>query len=336
MTGYDFWKAALEDPSKIGSKKLPVHENDPQAGFYRMKREGSEDLLPVAIWDASGEMVAKVGEERTIEAVLIWTYVCRSPVTEADYRAVRAGGTWPDSAPKRGIGDNLPEDPFELLTIEFQGELEIAKELLSKPVKDQDQADKVANFAKRVSSLAKKADEHFNVEKRPLLEAAKACDNKWRDLREGLKNTATDLKRHLDAFLAEQRRIEQERQRKAAEDAAAARRAAEEAARKAENEHANPDDPEQIAAKEEADRLAAEAKAKEKEASEKTVTAGRTGSKVSMRTFKSAQITDYDKLVEALKGRDEMKELVQSLANRAAKSDIELPGMKIISEERAV
>ena len=139
-----------------------------------------------------------------------------------------------------------------------------------------------------------------------------------------------------EATPGNKKRIEQERQRKAAEDAAAARRAAEEAARKAEDEHANPDDPEQIAAKEEADRLAAEAKAKEKEAAEKTVTAGRTGSKVSMRTFKSAQITDYDKLVEALKGRDEMKELVQSLANRAAKSDVELPGMKIISEERAV
>lgn len=336
---YSFWKAALADPAQIGVN-LPVHENEPQPGFYRTRNIEGADMIPVAIWrNGDGELVAKSGA-KMVDPYSIWTFCCRNPVPEDQYRGVMAGGTWPDSAPENeaiaSIGHNLPEDPFEALQLELSGEVEIAKDLLEKPVKDQDAADKVANFAKRVSTIGKKADELFAIEKRPALDAAKAVDEKWRDVRDTAKKIAADLKRHLDAYLAEQRRIEQERQRKAAEEAAEIRRKAEEAARKAADVQSNPNDPEQEAAAIEAQRLQDEAERAEREAKAKTVAAGRTGSKVSMRTFKSAKIVDYAKLVDALKDRDEMKELVQSLANRAARSDVELPGMEIITEERAV
>lgn len=337
MATYEFWMKALHDPSQIGVS-LKVHESDPQPGFYRMRaRDEGADMIPVAIWVQGGELIVKAGDARAKEPEAVWTFCCRHPVSEEDYHDAMSGKGWKDTPPASPtIGHNMPDDPYEQIKLEFQGEAEIADELLSKPVKSEEDADKVANFAKRIALLGKKADELFSIEKRPLLDASRAVDDKWRDLREGAKSISTKLKRHIETFLAEQRRLEQERQRKAAEEAEAIRRKAEEAARKAENIQSNPNDPEQEAAALEAKRLQEEAAKAEREAKAKPVAVGRTGSKVSMRTFKSGKIVDYDKLVEALKDRDEMKELVQSLANRAARSDIELPGMEIITEERAV
>lgn len=338
MANYDFWQAALKDPAQIGAK-LPVHENDPQPGFYRMRaKDEGADMVPVAIWEGAAGIVAKVGSAMAQHVDAIWTFCCRYPVSEQDYRDAIDGKGWKDTPPEaeRGMGDNLPDDPFEALVIEVNGEAETAKELLKKPVTTQDQADKIANFSKRVSALGKKADELFAVEKRPILDAGKAVDNKFRDVRDITTKVTKDLKRALDAFLAEQRRIEAERQRKAAEEAAAIRRKAEAAAAKAAEEQSNPNDPEQLAAKAEADRLADEAKRAEKEAEARQVSAGRTGSKVSLRKTKFAVITDFDALLMALKDREEIRELVQSLANRAAKSDVDLPGMKIDTKEEAV
>lgn len=353
MSNYDFWLNALKDPSKIGGDDLPVHEGHPQYGFYRMNAQDGGDMIPVAIWGSGEVLKVKVGD-RVISGEKgqdVWTFCCRHPVTEEAYRAAMEGKGWPDSPPAKKpaeapakkqveettapIGHNLPDDPHEALTLEFQGELEIAKELLAKPVKDQDAADKIANFSKRVSALAKKANEQFAIEKRPHLDASRACDDKWRDLREDTDKLVKQLKKHLEAFLLEERRKEQERQRKAAEEAAKVRAAAEEAQRKAAEEAAVGSEPDNSAA-EEAERLEREAKALEKEAQAKTVSSGRTGAKVSIREVKVAKITDFDALLMALKDREEIKELVQSLANRAARSGVELAGMTIETEEKAV
>lgn len=348
---YKFWYEALKNPEMIGQANgLEVHESHPQSGFYRMRGNEDQDMLPVAIWEHEGQMVAKVGNHMR-NADDVWSWCCRHPVTHEDYKIVLAGGLWPDSPPKKvtpkvevekeeapkaaTIGHNLPDDPHEALTLEFQGELEIAKELLANPVKDQHAADKIANFSKRVSALAKKATEHFNLEKRPLIDASRACDDKWRDLREDTDKLVKQLKKHIEAFLLEERRKEQERQRKAAEEAAKARAEAEAAQRKAAEEAEAGDEPDEAAA-EEAARLEAEAKALEKEARERKVSSGRTGAKVSIREVKVAKITDFDALLIALKDREEIKDLVQSLATRAARSGVELPGMKIEIEEKAV
>lgn len=335
---YEFWLEALKDPAQIGVN-LPVHENDPQSGFYRARSANGGDMIPVAIWIGKNGVVAKHGSAM-VQAVDIWTFCVRHPVTEQEYRDAMDGKGWKDTPPENekvaGIGHNMPEDPFEALTLELDGEKEIALELMKKPITNKDDADKVANFSKRMGVIRTKADELFDVEKRPIRDAGKAIDDKWRDLRESSKILMEQLKRHLDAFLKAERDRERERQRKAAEDAAIARRAADEAARKAANTQSNPDDPEQKAAALKAEKLAEAAAQAENDAKARTVSAGRTGSKVSMRTFTSAKITDFDKLLEALKDREEILELVQSLANRAAKGGVALAGMEIVTEERAV
>ena len=183
----------------------------------------------------------------------------------------------------------------------------------------------------------------FRAEKDPIVVAGREVDEKFR-WRDEAKALSVKLKRAQDAFLIEQDRLEKERQRKAREEAERIQREADEARIAAEKAMAKKvadgiSDAQAIAEQnkrqEEADRLAAAAAAKAREAEAQKVSAGRTGARVSLRTFVDATITDYPALVEALRDRQEMKELVQSLANRAAKAGVELPGMKIRSEQRA-
>ncbi|MBZ3696033.1 hypothetical protein J1W56_25705, partial [Phyllobacterium sp. R2-JL] len=140
---------------------------------------------------------------------------------------------------------------------------------------------------------------------------------------------------HMDAYLLEEQRKERERQAVAQREADRIRREAEEAARKAQDVSTNPNDPVDLAAKANAEQLAKEAAEAEREAQARNATAGRTGSRVSLRTFVSARITDYDKALVALKDHPEMKALVEQLANRAIRSGHDLAGVERFEEQRA-
>lgn len=301
---YAWWRAALANPDKIGSDELPVHENEPQPGRYRARFSKDKPFKPVAIWRDGNGIFALYGGE-AIEADDIWTRACRNPISQALYNSVSDGGEWPDEPPQ--AGHNLPDDPFEALTLELEGQREDLEKFLKTAIADDDAADKAAVWSKKLADIAKKATDNHKIEKQPHLDAGRAVDDKWRDLREGAKSDSTRLKRHLDTWLTAK---------------AIAERAAAEKVRK---------EAEALAAQGKED----EAAAKAKEAETPNTSAGRTGAKVALRTFISAEITDYDKLLMALKDRDEIRELVQSLANRAAKSGVDLPGMKKKEERRA-
>lgn len=326
--GYEYWRAALE--GNFG----PVHEGDPQIGFYRQTISKYDIDRPVAIYkDAgSGDIVALAGfdnAKKLVEAAEIWTSVCQNPIDYEAYQKAFAEGRFEDTIESAGIGHNQSDDPREALALELEGEKEIALTILGNDIDSDEKADKAAVWSKKLSNIAKKADDQRKVEKQPHLDAGAAVDAHWNPIRDDAKDLATRLKRHLDGWLHKKKAEEAERQRKAQEEADRKRLAAEEAARKA--QESDQDE----AAKAEAERLAQEAKEAEKATEERNASAGRTGAKVAMRTFTSAEITDFDALLAALKDRDEIKELVQSLANRAAKADIELPGMKIVKEQRA-
>ncbi|MBB3997248.1 hypothetical protein [Aureimonas pseudogalii] len=329
---YDWYFAALSNPSQVGrAPQLAVHENEPQPGFYRKRRGKNGPFDPVAIWPEDGSLVAMLGNE-IADPHDLWTWVCRSPVTEEAYRRAARGDGWGDEPPAPAeIGHNSgASDPFDALTIEYAGEAEQANEFLATPIATQEQADRAAVWSKRLSEIAKKAADLHKVEKQPALDESRRIDERWRDLKDGPKELATKLKRHLDTFLQEQDRVERERQRVASEEAARIRREAEDAARAA-SASQNSD----AEAQANADRLAREAQQVENDAKARNAAAGRTGAKVSLRTFVSAEIADYDALLMALKDRSEIREVVQSLANRAAKSGVGLPGMKIVEERRA-
>lgn len=211
---------------------------------------------------------------------------------------------------------------------------------MKKPITTQAEADRAAIWSKRLSTIAKKATDLHKVEKQPHLDAGRNVDNKWRELKEEPDAISKKLKRHMDAFLQEEAQKERERQAAARaeadriqREADAARVAVEKAAAKNDNDAAA------VAAQNnaiaEAERLAQLAAQAERDAQARNASAGRTGAKVSLRTFVFAEITDFDALLMALKDRAEIKEVVETLANRAARSGVELAGMAIRSEQRA-
>ena len=324
---YDFWNSALAGV-KVGSAALPVHENLPQAGFYRVRTGKNGPWEPVAIFEHEGSLVA-LRAGNPVDAGQIWTWACRNPVTYEAYTAVvERGEAWPDEPPAPTIGHNSPSDPFEALRVEYEGEAEQAREFLKTPITTQEQADQAAIWAKRLAGIAKKATDLHKVEKQPSLDEGRRVDDKWRDLKTGPDDLSKQLKRHQDAFLRELDRLEQERQRKAREEADRLKREADEAAAKASSEA----DDASVQRAEAAKKAAEQA---ERETQARNIQAGRTGAKVALRTFVSAEITDFDALLMALKDRPEITEAVQSLANRAAKSGVSLPGMTIKEEKRA-
>jgi hypothetical protein len=331
---YAWWREALANPQKIG-KELAVIEAEPQCGYYRAKNQDGA-FVPVAIWMHEGALVAMRGSSQ-IDPIAVWTWCCRQPVSYEAYTAARDNGRWADDAPhiEREITkeDNLPTDPAERMQLQLAGELEEATRFLKQAITSQEDADKAAVWSKRVSGLYKEADDAFKAEKAPILKAAKACDEKWR-WRDDAKELATRLKRHLDAWLLKLQREEEERQRKAREEAERIRREAEAKARAAEAEAARSSvDAER--AKREADEAAARAAQAEREAEARKTAAGRTGAKVSLRTFVSARVTDYDAAHMALKDHPDMRALVEQLANRAVKAGVSLAGVERVEEQRA-
>ena len=319
---WKWWQDALA--GKFG----PIHDSSPEQGYYRTRFK-DKPWEPVAIWFEDGEWHAMRGE-RAINAADIWTWCCRNPITYEAYTKAIEGGGWDDEPEAPAIGHNLPADPFEALKLEFAGEQELAAELLKTKVETQDQANKIGVLSKRIAGISKRAADLHKVEKHPHLEAGRVVDDKWRDLKEEPDALSKRLKRHLDDYLREQQRMEMERQRQAQEEADRKRRESEEATRAASKK----DD---AASAAEAQRLQDEAAAAEKEAQARNASAGRTGARVSLRTFVSAHVTDYQAAATALvlMKHPDLLATIDQLANRAIKAGQSIPGVERLEEQRA-
>lgn len=321
-----WWQEALK--GNFG----PMHEGQPEQGYYRTRFKGGQ-WEPVAIYypEGSGQMVAYRGRKE-VDPAETWNFCRTHPISYEAYMKALEGGGFDDEPALATIGDNSgSDDPFEAVMQELAGEKEMADEFLRAPVKTQADADKAGIWAKRLSDLAKRADNLRVVEKEPHLAASRAVDDKWRAPVGQAKDLSVALKLHVEPFLKAKKREEEERARKAAAEAAELRRKADEAARKASSE--NNDKAERERAE-----LLRQAEAADKAAEVKNAQAGRTGAKVSIRVEKVGVVTDYAKAAAALvamKHKD-LIEIIDKLAQRAAKAGMPFDGMEVKEEERVV
>lgn len=327
-----WWQRALAEPHRIGDPSLPLHADSPELGFYRINSKRLGRWVPIAFFkDDAGRWCAerdgKPVDPDKVEG--LWTWACRNPTTYPAYEKAVAGDGY-DDEPPHGIGHNLPADSDmderDRLWLEFSGERDLALEFLKTPIVVQAEADRAAIWAKRLAEIVRKADGLHEVEKRPHLEAGRRVDDRWRDLREEPLALAKRLKRHQTAFLQELDRQEQERQRAAAVEAERLRREAAAAAAAAAT-------PEALA---DAGKAVAAAKEAEREAEYRPPSAGRVGAKVSLRVTNRAAILDWSALCGALIERQEVKDYLQGLADKAARAGVALPGCQIVQEKRAV
>lgn len=328
MTDYSYWsgKLAGQDPDPPADRTLlPL-------GFWRL-RNGE----PLAVWLEDDRRHALVGFRakrrmmRTPEMERVAEQgAFGHAVTEAAYREAFAAGLWADDPPPAdsrsgpyatiGIGDNLPTDPFERLRLELDGELENSAPLLKAPIADQATADKLATWSRRVGQLLKAADEEHEIEKRPILDAGKRIDDKWRGLRSDARSLVDRLKAHVGIWLRKLDREAAEARRKAEEEAAALREQA--AAERAPVEAA------ELVDQAEAIELAA-AKAPKP-------IAGRPNMRVSLRKVRTAKIVDYDRAVAALKSHPDMRALVQTLADRAVRAGVAVDGVEVEEVDKPI
>jgi hypothetical protein len=365
---WHYYHTALAHPDWIGTEKLPIHDGQPQQGYYRVRLKGG-DWQPVAfvrdpesgLWwvEKNGQPVPEHKWDN------LWIWCCRYPVEYDDWRDATEGKGWPDQpehAPT--IGDNIREaDPAEALRIEFYGERELVLEFLKEPIKTKDDADRAGIWAKRLTDIAARANAQHKVEKAPALAETQRIDERWRELREEPADLSKRLKAHSKAYLDEldrQERLrveagqrEAERLRRAAQIAARqaaqeSERAAAEARRLEQEARAQSDAEAGLAKQEEAERirresdqrmveagaLVSQARAAEREAEYRNPQAGRTGAKIKLVTYTSARIDDIEALWGALKERGEVIELFQTLADRAARGGVALAGCTIVKERR--
>jgi len=327
-----WYQTALQHPEWIGTDKLPIHERDVQQGYFRVRRKDAP-WEPVAIFypENSDQIVAYRDGKEVRDIHSLWVWCCRQPIEYAAYEKAIAGNGWDDEPPAApGIGDNSGEaDPFDAIKIELSGEAEQIAEFMKKPADTQAAVDRLGIWSKRMTDVAKRADNQRVVEKEPHLTASREVDAKWRPIIDGAKEWAAKAKKATEAFLIKKKREEEARARAEAEKAAALRRQAEEAARAA--REAEQVDEEAEAKRAELIRQAQEA---EKASEVRNASAGRTGARVAIRTEKRAKIVDFDACLAALKNRPEIQELVQSLANRAVKSGFDLPGVDVETIEK--
>lgn len=235
-----WWQQALANPAAIGSDLLPVHENDPQPGYYRMHQgKGPKKFTPVAIYRGEdGVLRAKVGlwrggDDRRPEDV--WTWCCRNPVhhkfnpsvpaSKVNYYAVAVDGDpWADSIDALitvtpgdpaaenadvGPGHNSGAEPSELDKLkdaieEVAGRAKADRDKLGKVSlqtwTDADK-DRIANAATTLAALSKKVDDLRTVKKQPHLDKCREIDGAFMPVAKRADAAAKDLKQTVGEWL---------------------------------------------------------------------------------------------------------------------------------------
>ncbi|MCX8504676.1 MAG: hypothetical protein ORN52_11995 [Beijerinckiaceae bacterium] len=223
---YTYWHNALQ--GQFG----PIHENDPQCGYYRMRWRRGGDWIPVAIFrEDDGEVLALCKGEMK-GAFEVWTWCCRYPVDYEVYRAVaEEGKPWPDNVLAGGLTDRVAKSsyqttgnpspaPFPTIghnstgVTEAEGlleEIEALKYLSSNWLEEigaiatQTDADRAANYAERFGMLESKAEALRTSAKRPVLEEGRRIDAEWKPVIARASDNKAKMKKALEPYLLSER-----------------------------------------------------------------------------------------------------------------------------------
>ncbi|MCP5018394.1 MAG: hypothetical protein GY938_24420 [Ketobacter sp.] len=364
MEQYNYWFEELDNP---GCNSRDTNRVD-LCGFWRIKGTKTKWDTPLAIWvdEGTGALIAQVSHQDVMEHdsskwngffASWWMSAVACP--EGDYRCAIATHMWPDSKPANEAAvpkkepepvkepetvpdpvrvENRPEpeqrdvgmghnQPPEEMGKDYAERLKAEVTLLNELSKDgatidEEIAEQIGECKVRIGKIKSEATAEHKKKKAPWLAGGRKVDNGYNPTIKACDPAAARAGKLLNAFLQiEQTRLREEAEKQQIKDQQEADRKAKE---KAELEGKNEEE-------------VAEAKGHEVKLKEKKATVGKSaGRSVHLTTITTAEITDYDKLVEALKGRPEMKDLVQRLANAAAVQGKELAGMKIKEEKKAV
>jgi len=333
---YQWWRDAL------AGKPQNAILNEPQCGFYSMGKGADREAVVIYAMDDGG-LVAdahhfnprglRQGDEDFV--LRLWPSCYSHPITSEVYWDAVEEGRWADTegmvSPPKGvdavpIGSNAPAEvnPFEEVTQEAENAIGALDAALPKPgdIPDKALADKLANAKDRLREIWAKAEGYRKAEKKPHDDAAKAVQLKWTPLQATIADAGARAEKAVAAYLKwahnEQQRLQ---------------RAAEAKAREEERERLA-----KLAAIKE-DEPVPEALIKPIEAppppERPRAGGGLSGRRTGLRKTYRAKIVDYQKALGYFGQTDEVKAVVQSLADALARSaaHIAAEGCEVIEEE---
>lgn len=300
--GYDYYHAALRGDFS----RLPAID-DPAPGFYRHALSNE----PVAIWplyNDSGTPIGircvRGGREQSPEQMLaLWPYCSAQPVPEDVWRHANETGDWPDTAPGLGMGHNRPPDETSPESRAVRT-TDLAEQWLAAhpEVTTKAEADAAAHYYRELVGIVADLQVAEKDALRPWSGILAQITSKFRRLTEPASSTALTIRARLRPYLGKlDAEIAAERQR----------------------------------VREEADAARAEGKRAPKLPPPTRV--GGRGHAVSLKTYWRADIEDYPMALEACASHEEVRDAVQTIANRVAresKGKTPLPGTKAIEDRR--
>lgn len=215
----------------------PIHEGEPQSGFYRQKRrDGTYE--PVAYWKDSttGEQRCHINgkQPEELRALETWPHASKRPITSEAYWAFMDTRKWLDNDVSAHEGANgsqtNPEtDPVSSLGAEVDGLL--AGVGSYKAIESDEEAARGQTLRSALTAISGKADKARTAEKEPHLQASRDVDARWQPLvkraKEGADTIRTALGRWEDIKREAARKAQVEADRVAKEHAEAVRKAEE-------------------------------------------------------------------------------------------------------------
>lgn len=316
---FQFWRDAL------AGKQPEIHADVPQSGYYKMRDSKGGSYLPVAIWRKDGETVCRVANSRR-EAIDVWVSCAKHPVAKEDAKHAFDTGSWPGDAPQAGHNSGDVSLAEQIKDYAAQA----LSWLRSAGIMDATSKDKAANYRTGLLELKKAADAAREAEKRPHDLAAKAVQAKYKPLIDEADNAANEIRDALTVYMREEERKEREAREKAwreEQERVAAERARLEAER-AEKLRVDP-----IAALTESEPELPMAPAAPEPV--KVQAGGQRGRKTGLRTVTKYVVTDHAAALAFFAKSEEVRELVQKLAERASKAGVTVPGVEKQEEKVA-
>lgn len=215
---YDFWRRSL-----VG-EKLPIHDGDVRPGFYRMRSKnrqtGAISWSPVAIFpDSTGTLVCQIDGKIVPwhRAQEHWTYFCRYPVTEAQWRAVaEQSESWHDQdsvvADQTAVSDatlginSPPDDPDQMVLDQIDAAVRgvgtyIKIDSEAKSQQAQSLRSRLLELARTAEGIgARKTADHLRANADVYAEA-KTIKETWKPSGEKARSAAAIIKKANDTFL---------------------------------------------------------------------------------------------------------------------------------------
>jgi hypothetical protein len=308
---YTYWREALA--GTFG----PISPDYPQLGRYRMRKGKAGPYQPVAIFMQDGAVKAAVGKD-FVDPLTIWTWCADKPVSEADYKQALATGSWPGDI---NIGHNSGNLS---LKEEIEERASRALEWLAKNgIKTKVDADTAANYRAALLELKKRAETEHKTEKAPHLEAGKRVDAKYKPLIETADGAGATLRTELGKYLA---KVEAEERAKA------------DAARKAEADRVRAEMEKQaiaLAKRMQEDPIAALTEPKPElpvmqapPEPVKVQAGGQRGRVTGLKTVTSYVVVDHVKALAFFADSEDVRQLVASMATKASKAGVSVPGVE--------